>query len=581
MWRMNVSQRVKMFNWKLLWGRLPTSEWFGKHSGCEVEKCYLCKEGNDGITHIFFERKSIEDYWRLIEEKLNVQFKHKDEWKDGKWLRESDGYQYESAECLKAFMTVLCKENKRKDTRERKGRELVENRKEIALLCDAAWSGSSKVGCGFVLKGEDDEVLAKGSGLEAANNPLYPEAKAIWFGLDNVRKRQIKRIQVWTDCKRLMNILKGEFQAPWNISLLINKIKRMAGELEVLKWSHVSSERNEKAHMLARKALKTWEETEEDCDHQNRREEEEEVIDEGDMYDFVGIFSNEPIVELNLRSCRRLVCRAENFRERIRTRTPTMVNGGRVQTPNPDLVLRVKQDTPSSPTWQLNGYTVSGKNDCRRQIGNSSLIEVAGIVVFDYDSRSGALIEASFRIGPLLTRERERERERERRMGAAEVKNCDAIPAMGGEREAVGDRATDQKGRAQDAAPLLIPSSPLTIDISIPLDQMRPQIIYLCKDLFKKRSCLDESCFSIETVSGGITNLLLKVSIREDNDKIESLTVRLYGPNTDLVIDRKREMQALPHLSAAGFGAKLLGVFGNGMVQSFIDARTLSPSVFL
>ncbi|URE00042.1 ethanolamine kinase [Musa troglodytarum] len=37
-------------------------------------------------------------------------------------------------------------------------------------------------------------------------------------------------------------------------------------------------------------------------------------------------------------------------------------------------------------------------------------------------------------------------------------------------------------------------------------------------------------------------------------------------------------MQALPHLSAAGFGAELLGIFGNGMVQSFINARTLSPS---
>lgn len=37
-------------------------------------------------------------------------------------------------------------------------------------------------------------------------------------------------------------------------------------------------------------------------------------------------------------------------------------------------------------------------------------------------------------------------------------------------------------------------------------------------------------------------------------------------------------LQAIPYLSAAGFGAELLGVFGNGTVQSFIDARTLTPS---
>jgi ethanolamine kinase len=44
------------------------------------------------------------------------------------------------------------------------------------------------------------------------------------------------------------------------------------------------------------------------------------------------------------------------------------------------------------------------------------------------------------------------------------------------------------------------------------------------------------------------------------------------------VIDRKRELQAIPYLSAAGFGARLLGIFENGVVQSFINARTLSPS---
>ncbi|KAG6401614.1 hypothetical protein SASPL_138478 [Salvia splendens] len=71
---------------------------------------------------------------------------------------------------------------------------------------------------------------------------------------------------------------------------------------------------------------------------------------------------------------------------------------------------------------------------------------------------------------------------------------------------------------------------------------------------------------------------VLKVSVREKDGSAVSTTVRLYGPNTEYVIDRQRELQAIPHLSAAGFGAKLLGVFGNGMVQSFIDARTLTPS---
>ncbi|MBA0789960.1 hypothetical protein Gohar_014637, partial [Gossypium harknessii] len=73
-------------------------------------------------------------------------------------------------------------------------------------------------------------------------------------------------------------------------------------------------------------------------------------------------------------------------------------------------------------------------------------------------------------------------------------------------------------------------------------------------------------------------NAVLKVSVKEENGEYVSVTVRLYGPNTEYVINRERELQAIKYLSAAGFGAKLLGVFGNGMVQSFINARTLTPA---
>ncbi|TXG61294.1 hypothetical protein EZV62_012657 [Acer yangbiense] len=133
-------------------------------------------------------------------------------------------------------------------------------------------------------------------------------------------------------------------------------------------------------------------------------------------------------------------------------------------------------------------------------------------------------------------------------------------------------------------------SSPLTVETSLSLPDMSPRVIELCKDLFNKWSKLDDSRFSVETVSGGITNLrdflkeeivlnlpVLKVSVKEENGNDVSVTVRLYGPNTDYVINRERELQAIKYLSAAGFGAKLLAVFGNGMVQSFINARTLIP----
>ncbi|KAJ4891095.1 putative ethanolamine kinase [Raphanus sativus] len=137
----------------------------------------------------------------------------------------------------------------------------------------------------------------------------------------------------------------------------------------------------------------------------------------------------------------------------------------------------------------------------------------------------------------------------------------------------------EDEGSGNDASSSSrIPYSPLIVDTSLPLPLMIPRIIELCKDLFNNWRDLDDSLFSVERVSGGITNLLLKVSVKEEEDKEVSITVRLYGPNTDYVINRQRELQAIKYLSAAGFGAKLLGGFGNGMVQSFINARTLAPS---
>ncbi|WOL19888.1 hypothetical protein Cni_G28690 [Canna indica] len=112
----------------------------------------------------------------------------------------------------------------------------------ITLLCDAAWKGGFKAGCGFLIEDADSNILEKGSSIEIATNLLYAEAKAIWVGPDNVREKNLRRIQVRTDCDRLVRILKGYFQAPWEISVLIAKIKSLALEVEVLNWIHHTCE---------------------------------------------------------------------------------------------------------------------------------------------------------------------------------------------------------------------------------------------------------------------------------------------------------------------------------------------------
>ncbi|KAJ0751931.1 putative ethanolamine kinase [Helianthus annuus] len=138
--------------------------------------------------------------------------------------------------------------------------------------------------------------------------------------------------------------------------------------------------------------------------------------------------------------------------------------------------------------------------------------------------------------------------------------------------------AVEASGEARNAGDITVAHSLLTVDHSLKLPEMKPRIVELFKDLFNHWSNLDESHFTAAQLSGGITNRLLKVSVEEENGNTVLVTVRIYGPNTEYVINRDRELQAIVHLSAAGFGPKLLGTFENGMVQSFIHARTLNAS---
>lgn len=123
-----------------------------------------------------------------------------------------------------------------------------------------------------------------------------------------------------------------------------------------------------------------------------------------------------------------------------------------------------------------------------------------------------------------------------------------------------------------------VPSCDLFVEPSLPPQDLHCKVRDVCRALIAEWAHVLDDELCVTQVSGGITNLLLKVSVKVSEDEDNSVTVRIFGPNTDAVIDRKREFQAICFLSDAGFGAKLLGVFRNGMVQSFIDARTLTPS---
>jgi len=76
----------------------------------------------------------------------------------------------------------------------------------------------------------------------------------------------------------------------------------------------------------------------------------------------------------------------------------------------------------------------------------------------------------------------------------------------------------------------------------------------------------------VDQISGGITNLLYKVS-----GPAVPLLVRVYGDNTDVIIDRAKETNMLKQLSDVEFAVPFYGTFGNGRVEGYKELRPLKP----
>jgi len=121
------------------------------------------------------------------------------------------------------------------------------------------------------------------------------------------------------------------------------------------------------------------------------------------------------------------------------------------------------------------------------------------------------------------------------------------------------------RDNAEQVLPMLVPLSNGQIDADTALEAVR-RIVPEWSEVPSARTTV---------VPGGITNALLRLSRTGQDDVL----VRVYGPNTELVIDREKENRLFARLSAAGFAPTYLGRFENGRVEGFLQGfRCLAPS---
>ncbi|XP_034244266.1 ethanolamine kinase 1 isoform X2 [Thrips palmi] len=72
----------------------------------------------------------------------------------------------------------------------------------------------------------------------------------------------------------------------------------------------------------------------------------------------------------------------------------------------------------------------------------------------------------------------------------------------------------------------------------------------------------------------GITNKLVHCSVPDD-----VLLIRIYGHNTDLLIDRQAEVRNIKLLQRAGFAPQLYATFNNGLAYEFAPGCTLDAAL--
>ncbi|CAI7798930.1 unnamed protein product [Closterium sp. NIES-53] len=174
------------------------------------------------------------------------------------------------------------------------------------------------------------------------------------------------------------------------------------------------------------------------------------------------------------------------------------------------------------------------------------------------------------------------------------------------EKEKAVSQVTFETSQKLMAASASLPVLDVCVDPGSPLEAKEKAVRDIARRLMPAWQHLAEQELQVSTISGGITNLIFKVQQAKQsqnhqehqkeeegkgNDRngeassekrgggsqSEAITVRIYGPDTDKIINRSREWEAVRALSTANFGPRLLGSFTNGTVQTYLPGRTLTP----
>ncbi|ESR47774.1 putative choline kinase 3 [Citrus sinensis] len=89
----------------------------------------------------------------------------------------------------------------------------------------------------------------------------------------------------------------------------------------------------------------------------------------------------------------------------------------------------------------------------------------------------------------------------------------------------------------------------------------------------------DSDALQVIPLKGAMTNEVYQIAWpAKNNGLVRNVLVRIYGEGVEVFFNRDDEIRTFECMSSQGQGPRLLGRFGDGRVEEFIHARTLSAA---
>ncbi|CAM9167544.1 unnamed protein product, partial [Hapterophycus canaliculatus] len=118
----------------------------------------------------------------------------------------------------------------------------------------------------------------------------------------------------------------------------------------------------------------------------------------------------------------------------------------------------------------------------------------------------------------------------------------------------------------------------VTVGVEESATVLQKEVLSYVREALPAWRSLSDTEIQLKQITGGITNVIFKARNAATG---EGALVRVYGKDTDLLLDRRSEAAVFSELSTLGFGPRKLGEFKGGRVEELLDARAATSEELL